>query len=74
MRDDGVLGRQWEEAMWNKHGSIVQEECVVTVCLSGRFPRTECGSGKDGVRTFVGSCAGKSVREGGQGPRGDISA
>lgn len=46
MRDDGVLGRQWEEgnvgqacwvgngkkAMWDKHGRILQGECVVTVC------------------------------------------
>lgn len=71
MRDDGVLGRQWEE------GNVGQawEHCTGRVCgdsLSVRKiskDRVWKWEGTNGVKIFVGSCAEKSVRKGGQGPK-----
>lgn len=63
------MGRQWEDDSVGQ----VWEHCAGRVCgdsLSVRkIPEDEVWKweGKDGVKTFVGSCARESVREGGQG-------
>lgn len=59
MRNDGVLHRQWED------GNVGQawEHCTGRVCGDSLFVRKIPKNGvwkwegKDGVKTFVGSCA-----------------
>lgn len=69
MRDGGVLGRQLEEgnvgqAWENSTGRACGDSLSIRKISKDRVWKWE---GKDGVKTFVGSCSRKSVREGGQG-------